>query len=84
MRHKRSEQARIPDVDAWLEALQPGSPALLTTTELAARWRMSARSFERWRAKGKGPAWLRLEGRILYRLQDVVAWEAAQVQGSED
>lgn len=29
----------------------------------------------RWRKQGKGPAYLKLEGRILYRISDVEEWE---------
>ena len=50
--------------------------ALLTTSELADRWRMSERTLERWRAERYGPAWLTLGGQIRYRTIDVDAFEA--------
>lgn len=59
-------------------------PAFLTPRELAARWRMSARSLERWRAAGEGPCWLRLKGAVLYPLDGVRAWERAQTRGPAD
>lgn len=83
MRTNGHRKPPIPRVDDWLEAMQPASPALLTASELAARWHMSARSFERWRRKGAGPPWVRLEGRVLYRLSDVLAYEAARLEGPE-
>jgi hypothetical protein len=49
---------------------------LLTPQELAAHWRMSVRTLDRWRAQRYGPAWLALGGRILYQLADVKAFEA--------
>lgn len=50
----------------------------LTQDELAARWRVSARSLERWRSEGTGPAFIKLAGRVLYRLQDVEQFESDQ------
>jgi hypothetical protein len=50
----------------------------LNQHDLAARWRMSVRTLERWRWLGQGPAFLKLGGRIVYRLDDVEAFEQAQ------
>ncbi len=47
----------------------------LTPADVARRWRMSPRTLERWRARRKGPPWLRLRGRIRYRHADVLAYE---------
>jgi hypothetical protein len=47
----------------------------LTQPELAERWRVSGRTLERWRRAGTGSAWLQLNGRVLYRLEDVLAFE---------
>ena len=52
----------------------------LTHRDLAERWRTSPRTLERWRDLGKGPAWLRLPGRIVYRLEDVLAYERAHLR----
>jgi hypothetical protein len=54
----------------------------LSQQELAARWRISPRSLERWRWSGQGPRYLKLGGRVVYRLEDVQAFEAEQVRGS--
>lgn len=51
---------------------------LLTTAELARRWRLAPRTLQRWRNFSFGPAWMRLGGRIYYRLSDVEAFEARQ------
>ena len=48
----------------------------LTEVELAAR-RKSWRTLQRWRAAGTGPTYHDINGRILYKLSDVVAVEAA-------
>ena len=51
---------------------------LVTQAELARRWRMSGRTLERWRAERYGPLWIRIGGRILYRLEDILAYEDRQ------
>jgi len=48
--------------------------------DLAARWRMSVRTLERWRSQRQGPPFLRLGGRIAYALSDIEAFEQAQRQ----
>jgi hypothetical protein len=50
----------------------------LDQTELARRWRISPRTLERWRWLKRGPAYLKLGGRVVYRLADIEAYEAAQ------
>jgi hypothetical protein len=48
----------------------------LTQDELAKRWRMSPRTLEGWRSINAGPAYLKIVGRVIYRLVDVEAYEA--------
>ncbi|MGE3624227.1 MAG: helix-turn-helix transcriptional regulator [Bdellovibrionales bacterium] len=47
----------------------------LNQYELAKRWRMSQRTLERWRWQDIGPAYLKLGMRVVYRLEDVEAFE---------
>lgn len=47
----------------------------LSQVELAQRWTISPRTLERWRWTGEGPVFLKLGGRVVYRLQDVEAYE---------
>ena len=54
----------------------------LNQTELAARWTISARTLERWRWTGDGPAFLKIGGRVVYRLEDVLAYEQARQRRS--
>ena len=50
----------------------------LLEAELAARWRLSERTLQRWRGSGQGPGFLRIGNkRIVYRLIDIEAFEAA-------
>jgi hypothetical protein len=50
----------------------------LRQLDLARRWCVSPRTLERWRWLGQGPAYLKLGGTIVYRLEDVEGYEAAQ------
>lgn len=52
---------------------------ILTSKELAERWKMSEQMLRVWRVKNKGPNYFKLgEGKkasVRYRLEDVEAWE---------
>jgi Helix-turn-helix domain len=54
----------------------------LTQSELAARWRMSPRTLERWRWLRQGPAFLKLGagGHVVYRLEDIEDYERQHLQ----
>ena len=52
----------------------------LNQKELARRWGLSHRTLERWRYTGQGPAFLKLGGRVLYRHEEVEAFEESQLQ----
>ena len=54
----------------------------LNQGELAARWTISHRTLERWRWTGDGPAFIKIGGRVVYRLEDVEAYEATQLRRS--
>jgi len=51
----------------------------MTQEQLARRWHISPRTLEQWRWLGKGPRFLKIGARVLYRELDVEVWEAAQV-----
>ena len=53
----------------------------LNQVDLARRWNLSPRTLERWRWLRRGPPYLKIGGRIVYRLEDVEAYEAGQVRG---
>jgi hypothetical protein len=57
-------------------------PCHLNQIELARRWGMSHRTLERWRWLRQGPRYLKLGGRVVYRLDDVEAFEAARARGT--
>ena len=58
----------------------------LNQIDLAQRWRISPRTLERWRWLGEGPRYLKIGGRVIYRIEDIEAYEAGQLRlntGSE-
>jgi len=56
----------------------------LSQIELAARWNISHRTLERWRWVGEGPNFLKLGGRVIYRLEDIEAFELEQLRAQSD
>jgi hypothetical protein len=54
----------------------------LNQIELAARWNISHRTLERWRWTGEGPQYIKIGGRVVYRLEDVEAYEQEQIRAS--
>ncbi len=52
----------------------------LNQIELARRWSVSPRTLERWRWLKLGPAYLRLGGRIAYRVADIERYEAEHLR----
>ena len=47
----------------------------LNQIHLARRWNLSPRTLERWRWLNQGPRYLKIGGRVVYRLEDVEAFE---------
>ncbi len=47
----------------------------LNQIHLARRWNVSPRTLERWRWLNQGPRYLKIGGRVLYRLEDIEAYE---------
>ena len=50
--------------------------------EVAERWSVSPRTLERWRWIGTGPRFLKVGGRVVYRIEDIEAYEAEQLRTS--
>lgn len=48
----------------------------LNQRQLADRWGVSEATLERWRSEGIGPVFLKIQGRVLYRAEDIEAYEA--------
>ncbi|MBI0535679.1 DNA-binding protein [Roseomonas sp. KE2513] len=54
----------------------------LHQNEVAHRWGISPRTLERWRWLGQGPIYLKLGGAVVYRMEDIEAFEAQQVRAA--
>lgn len=47
----------------------------LSQRELSERWTIAETTLERWRSMGIGPVYVKLPGRVVYRITDVDAYE---------
>jgi len=56
----------------------------LGTRDLAERWSISRRTLDRWRWAGEGPRFLKLGGRVVYRIADIEAFEQQQLRTRTD
>ena len=54
----------------------------LHQVDLARRWKLSPRTLERWRWLGQGPQYLKIGGRIVYRVTEIEQYEADQIRTS--
>lgn len=52
----------------------------LNQIQVADRWNISHRTLERWRWTGEGPKYLKLGNRVIYRLEDIEAFEKEQLR----
>jgi hypothetical protein len=52
----------------------------LNQIDLARRWRISERTLERWRWLDQGPDYVKIGGKVVYRVTDIEAYEAAQMR----
>ena len=48
----------------------------LTQNDLANRWNKSVHTIERYRCNGTGPVYLKIGGKVMYRLIDIEAFES--------
>jgi hypothetical protein len=53
----------------------------LNQVQLARRWALSPRTLERWRWLQEGPKYVKVGGRVLYRLADIEAFEEQCMRG---
>ena len=50
--------------------------------QVADRWGISEATLERWRTEGIGPVFLKLHGSVLYRIEDLEAFEESSLRKS--
>ncbi len=56
----------------------------LNQSQLAERWNISPRTLERWRWLGQGPRFLKIGGRVIYRVEDIQRFEELSSRASTD
>ena len=54
----------------------------LNQRQLSERWDVSEGTLERWRSDGIGPVFLKLQGQVRYRIEDVEAFEVESMRKS--
>ena len=54
----------------------------LTEPQLAGALGVTPRTLERWHWLGQGPRFLKIGGKVIYRLADIEAYEAEQLRSS--
>ena len=54
----------------------------LNQRQLADRWDLSEATLERWRSEGIGPIFLKLQGQVRYRIEDIEAFEVDSLRKS--
>jgi hypothetical protein len=52
----------------------------LTPDALASRWNLTSKTLTQWRWNGKGPSFLKIGHRVLYRVEDIEQFEKQQVR----
>jgi hypothetical protein len=64
---------------------EPAVDRLYTPEELCLRWggAVRPRTLKKWRIAKRGPGYVRIGNRVLYRAAEVLAWELAQVVASQ-
>lgn len=55
---------------------------LLTPHALSQRWGMNEQTLSQWRWRGFGPRFMKMGGKVLYRLQDVEEFEEKNIYNS--
>lgn len=77
---RKGRRNRVNQIFAELSMPQfESARALLAEDHLAQRWLCSKSRLQKWRSAGRGPAYLKIGRRILYRLADIEEFEQKQL-----
>lgn len=47
----------------------------IDTRQLAKRWCRDSGTIRKWRSRGNGPAYLKLNGKVVYDMEEIKKWE---------
>ncbi len=53
---------------------------IITSDELASRWSIDSKTLANWRHKKQGPPYVKIEGCIRYKLQDIEKYERNNIK----
>ena len=73
----RTDTGGAPEAAQLSRDARPVGPELLTDAQLAERWQLSRGTLANQRSQGRGPAYLKIAGRVRYRRSDIEAYEHA-------
>jgi hypothetical protein len=73
----RSGTGGAPEAARMSSNDQPIGPELLTDAQLAERWQLSRGTLANQRSQGRGPAYIKIAGRVRYRRSDIETYEQA-------
>lgn len=94
MKQMAALRVKLNQVDSQLDQQRPNvrkstshsiirDPDLLTEQMLAERWHCYTSRLQRWRAANTGPSYLKIGGKVLYRQEDIRAFEVAHLVKTE-
>jgi predicted site-specific integrase-resolvase len=52
----------------------------LNPFQLSRRWGIAPKTLQNWRSQGKGPAFIKVGGHVLYRMEDIERYEHERLQ----
>lgn len=55
-----------------------------TSQQIADRYRLAEKSVRRQRSEKRGPPFVKFNGRVFYKKEDVMRWETAQLKDQPD
>jgi hypothetical protein len=82
--HERRPRKSKPSGRTITQVATSGPPsAFFTAAMLAERWYCSNSRLQKWRRDGKGPSYVKIEGRILYPYDELVKYEIQRLVKTE-
>ncbi len=82
--HERRPRKSKPSGSTITQVATSGPPpAFFTEAMLAERWYCSNSRLQQWRRDGKGPSYVKIEGRILYPYDELVKYEIQRLVKTE-
>lgn len=55
---------------------------MINEVELAERWNLSPKTLQRWRSEGRGPRFMKMSKRVVYRMDEVLDFESRALRAA--